>query len=134
MLELHREPKRMKEVNLLPIINLVFLLLIFFLVAGTIEKIDVLPIDLPLAGNGKVLEESPFVILLGLHDEVLVNDEFVDLAQVPGLIKAALKDNPDKVVSVKGDAMLPASRVIGMMDIIRASGGRNVSLVTQSME
>ena len=133
-MDIPREHKRMREVNLLPVINLVFLLLIFFMVAGTIEKVDILPIDLPLADNGKMLDEGRIVILLGLHDEVLVNDEFIDLAQVPGILKNALKEDPEKIISVKGDAQLPAARVIAMMDIIRASGGRNVSLVTQSME
>jgi biopolymer transport protein ExbD len=128
-----RKNRPVKEANVLPTINLVFLLLIFFMVTGVIEKIDIVPVDLPLAENGKVLDEGHVVILMGLHDEVLVNDEFVDLAQVPGLLKQALKDNPEKIISIKGDSMLPAEKVVSMMEIVRMSGGKNVSLVTQSM-
>ncbi len=134
MLDLDTQRKKPKEMNLLPVINLVFLLLIFFLVAGTIEKFDIVPVDLPLADSGKVLDEGHVVIVLGLHDEVLFNDDLTEPAQLPGLLKDALKKDPETVISVKGDAMLPAEKIIGVMDLVRAAGGKNLSLVTQAAE
>jgi len=45
-----------------------------------------------------------------------------------------LKANPNKVVTVKADAEVPANRVIDLMDAIKKAGGRNLSVVTQSRE
>lgn len=134
MLEMNRNTRKPKEMNLLPVINLVFLLLIFFLVAGTIEKFDIVPVDLPLADSGKLLDEGRIVIVLGLHEEILFNDDYIQPEALPGLLKEVLTKDPETVISVKGDAMLPAERIIGVMDLIRLAGGRNLSLVTQAVE
>jgi biopolymer transport protein ExbD len=132
-MEFSRQKPPPKEMNLLPVINLIFLLLIFFMVAGTIDKIDIIPVDLPVADSGKVLDEGKIVIVLGLHDDVLLNDEFVSYEQLPRVLHEALKEDPERVISIKGDAMLPAERIITVMDVVRAAGGRNLSLVTQSL-
>lgn len=134
MLEMDRNTRKPKEMNLLPVINLVFLLLIFFLVAGTIEKFDIVPVDLPLADSGKVLDEGRIVIVLGLHDEILFNDDYIEPDALPGLLRDTLKKDPETIISLKGDAMLPAEKIIGVMDLVRAAGGRNLSLVTQAVE
>ncbi len=134
MFEMDRNTRKPKEMNLLPVINLVFLLLIFFLVAGTIEKFDIVPVDLPLADSGKVLDEGRIVIVLGLHDEILFNDDYIQPAELPAMLKEILAKDPETVISVKGDAMLPAEKIIGVMDLVRAAGGRNLSLVTQAVE
>jgi biopolymer transport protein ExbD len=43
-----------------------------------------------------------------------------------------LKANPNKVITVKADAAVPANRVIDLMDDIKKAGGKNLSIVTQS--
>ncbi len=134
MMEINRSKQGKKEVNMLPLINLVFLLLIFFLVAGTIEKFDIIPLEIPVAESGKVLDEGELVIILGQHDELIVNDELLQEQEFADFIADKLKENPDRIITLKADARLPAQKMIWAMEVVRRAGGKNLSMVTQSLD
>ena len=131
-MDFKRQKKPLKEISMVPLINVVFLLLIFFLVAGTVEKFDIVPVELPEAISGQVLDEGHIQIVLGRHDELLINDELVTFAEMSEYLIEELEHNKERIITVKADASLQADRLIRLMDVIKAAGGRNLSLVTQS--
>lgn len=133
-MEIERSKQITREINMIPLINLVFLLLIFFLVAGTIEKFDVINVDIPIADSGKVLDEGHIVIVLGYYDEVLLNDELISLDEMQQTVKALLVENPQKIISLKADAKLDANRMVEVLELIRSAGGENLSIITQSVK
>ena len=134
MIDINRSKQLLKEINMIPLINLVFLLLIFFLVSGTIEKFDVIPLEIPVADSGKVLDEGHIVVVLGQYDEVILNDELTTIDALGGQVKALLENNPRKIISLKADSRMLASRLVRVMDIMREAGGNNMSLITQSAD
>lgn len=119
-------------ISLIPLIDVSIFLLIFFMLAGTIEKFEVIPVDPPVAASGKLMDEGHIVILVGSHDEIIIGDEILDIEQMKKMLSAELKANPAKVVTVKADAAAPANRAIDVMDVIKLAGGKNLSIVTQS--
>ena len=127
-------PTRKKniEISLVPLIDVSMFLLIFFMLAGSVEKFEIIPIDPPVAQSGKLMEEGHIIILLGHHDEIIVDDEIVPMEEMKKMLAPQLKANPNKVVTVKADATVPANRMIEVMDAIKMSGGKNLSVVTQS--
>jgi biopolymer transport protein ExbD len=132
MVAIRRTNRRNHEISLVPLINVVFLLLIFFLVAGTLTKFEIVPIDPPEADSGKILDEGHIVILLGKYQEIIIGDELVDKDDIIPIVSKSLKNYPEKVITLKADASIPASALIEVMDLVKAAGGRNLSLVTQS--
>jgi biopolymer transport protein ExbD len=102
------------------------------MLAGSVEKFEIIPIDPPVAQSGKLMEEGHIVILLGHHDEIIVDDEIVPMDEMKKMLAPQLKANPNKVVTVKADATVPANRMIEVMDAIKMAGGKNLSVVTQS--
>lgn len=133
-MNIERSKQLSKEINLIPLINVIFILLIFFLMAGTIQKFEIIPVELPVAESGKVLDEGHLVIVLGQYDEVLLNDQLSDLEGLAAQVTEMLKNNPRKIISLKADSRLPAKKVIDVMNLLRDAGGQNLSLVTQSKE
>jgi biopolymer transport protein ExbD len=131
-MEFSRTRRKSIVISLIPLIDVSIFLLIFFMVAGTIEKFEIIPVDPPVAQSGKLMDEGHIVILLGTHDEIIVGDEIVALPQMQSMLKPDLHANPNKFITVKADANVPANRVIDVMDAIKAAGGKNLSLVTQS--
>ena len=107
-------------------------LLIFFMVAGTVEKFEPIPIEPPVSQNGKLMDEGHETILLGNHDEIILRDEMVSIAEMQKILSPELTANPAKVVTIKADATVPANRMIDVMDAIKAAGGKNLSILTQS--
>jgi biopolymer transport protein ExbD len=127
-----RTRARKISITLVPLIDVSIFLLIFFMIAGAIEKFELIPIDPPVAQSSRLMDEGHLVILLGRHDEVIIDDEILAVEQMQAWLAPQLKANPNKVITVKADATVPANRVIAVMDAIKASGGRNLSVVTQS--
>lgn len=133
MMDIERNKRPIREISMVPLINVVFLLLIFFLIAGTIEKFDVVPIDLPVADSGQVLDEGHIVILLGRYNELIVNDELIAEEDLVPILKEQLSLNDERIITIKADAELGATRLIAVLDRIREAGGKNLSLITQSL-
>lgn len=130
MVEIVRYRPAVKEPGLIPMINVVLLLLVFFLVAGSIEKFEALSVDLPTAKNGRMLSDGQIVVILGAQKEIVVNDDFVPPASFKASIVEQLAGNPRKVISLKADQALPATFMISIMNEIKEAGGTNISLIT----
>lgn len=128
-----RNTKKRPVISLIPLIDVSIFLLIFFMVSGSIEKFEIIPVEPPIAASGKLVDEGHIMVLLGKYDEVIVGDEIIPLEEMQALLAPDLKANPQKVVTVKADSSVPAARVIDVMDAIKAAGGRNLSIVTQSL-
>ena len=132
MIEFERTRRKPIEISLIPLIDVSMFLLIFFMLAGSIEKFEIIPVDPPVAQSGKLMDEGHISILLGRHGEIIVGDEIVPMEEMQKLLALQLQPNPSKVVTVKADATVAANRVIEVMDAIKAAGGKNLSVVTQS--
>lgn len=130
--EFEKTRRKRLEISLIPLIDISMFLLIFFMVAGVIEKFEIIPIDPPVAQSGKLVDEGHLVILLGKHGEVIVGEDIVPLEQTKDFLQPLLSQHPDKVITVKADATVAANDVIDVMDAIKAAGGRQLSVVTQS--
>src|SRR3954467_12049403 len=124
-MEFPRFKKRAPVVSLIPMIDVSMFLLIFFLLAGSIEKFEIVPTDPPVAQSGKLMDEGHISILLGRHEEIIVGDEIVPIEEMQKMLAPELKANPNKVVTVKADATVSANKVIEVMDAIKVSGGKN---------
>ena len=132
-MDIPRAPRRRREISLIPLIDVAMFLLIFFMVAGTLEKFQILPITPPTAESGKLVDEGHVVILLGTHDELVVDDELVPGPEaMEERVRAQLTSNPNKVITLNADATIPAQRMIAVMDRLKLAGAKNLSIVTQS--
>ena len=130
-MEFARTRRKKIVISLIPLIDVSMFILIFFMVAGSIEKFEIISVYPPLAQSGKLMDEGHITILLGHHDEIIVGDDIVPMDQMQALLAPQLKANPNKVITVKADALVPANRMIEIMDAIKAAGGKNLSVVTQ---
>lgn len=131
-MEFPRTRKRSLEISLIPLIDISMFLLIFFMLAGAVEKFEIIPIDPPVAISGKLVDEGHLVILLGKHDEIIIGEDIIPLDQARQFLTPILSQHSGKVITVKADAAAPANRVIDMMDAIKEAGGKQLSIVTQS--
>lgn len=131
MVEFERAQHKCYEPNMIPLINVVFLLLIFFLVAGTVRETEVIPIDIPEADTSKPLAEDHVEILMGIGGSLWINNLPVSQDGLFLQLKEAFLRNPHVLVTVKVDATLPARRLTGLVNQIKQAGGRNLSIVTE---
>lgn len=134
MVEFVRNTRKLRPINVVSLIDIIFTVILFFIIAGHMEKFSIIPIDLPMADSGQKLDEGPVVVLLGKVGEVLINDEYYTDATVQKELKRQFEINPERIISIKADAQMDASKLVEFFEMIRAAGGKNISLVTQSGE
>lgn len=124
--------------NLIPLINIVFLLLIFFMVAGQIQRSDPYKIDPPDSISKQVLQQKNTAELLVTESGLLYLDGRLIAAQDLsaqlrlGVTQAA--DPQSFTVQVKVDGDLDVAQLQSTLRSIKAAGLLRISLVTQKIQ
>lgn len=112
--------------------DLVFLLLIFFM-ATTIFKLEEgLPVDLPRAESGvRVPRERVVHVWMDTQKDITIDDRFITIQSVPGILAQKMRENPQLMVGVNLDASIPYSRVDDLLMRLREANAINVSFTNQ---
>ena len=125
----HTRRVALTDDHLLPLINVVFLLLIFFMLVGAIavpERLDVLP---PSSVSAFRPNEVGMDIVIDQHGDVLLDDEIVTMERLVSTLSG--EEAPDRI-RPKADANLEANGILDVLDILRDAGVAHVQLVTVS--
>ena len=131
------------SLELTPLIDVVFLLLIFFLVTATFAQRDrsLLPIDLPEGGTGEgVAAQEDLTLLLLADGSVLIQRrDHADAQRVePGFLQEVLRslhdEAPNRPLFLRGDRDVRYGEVIRLLDTVRAVGFRRVYNVIEDQE
>ncbi len=131
--EITRKNKAIKELNLIPLINIIFILLIFFMIAGRVEKVDTIKVILPYSKKASniIASKKPVVIYIDKKERIAVNNDLVSDADFPIILKTILLESKDININVRADAKLPASKLIKIMNMLKNAGANNISVLTQ---
>jgi biopolymer transport protein ExbD len=127
------------EINVMPLIDVVFLLLIFFMVSTTFEHQSRIEIELPEASTEPSPEPDDVLeIVIDARGQYFIGDEQVvntTLKTLKGAIKQALGDRRELPVVIRADANTPHQAVITALDASSQLGLVQISLATvQSRE
>ncbi|MBU6261226.1 MAG: biopolymer transporter ExbD [Burkholderiales bacterium] len=124
------------EINLIPFIDVLLVVLIFLMLSTTYSRFTELQINLPSA-NAEKLADHPGEIIVGVSVDgrYAVNHEAIDGRSVELLtsaISAATAGKPDAVVIVSADAMTPHQAVINVLDAARRAGLTRLTFAAQT--
>lgn len=125
---LRRRPD--EDQRVMPLINVVFLLLIFFMVAGQLSKTDPIQIEPPLSESDKDPGERLVQVLIAQDGRLLVSGKEVPSAELSSRLSRVLASSSDKTVHVKADGAADALDVIRILETAKAAGAEKVKLLT----
>jgi biopolymer transport protein ExbD len=114
----------------LPLINVVFLLLIFFIMTGALTAVDFFNVDPPSSTSVIEGELDDTVILVSGDGRIAVDNEEVDETDLQLSVSDKLAANPGVAFRIKADGRVDAARVVEIMELIEAVGVRRVMLLT----
>ncbi len=122
-------------IDLTPLIDVVFLLLIFFMVTTTFVREGGITLELPEADTEEVARPAePLQITVSVDGGYTVNGEPVGDQTVAGLMAAmrgAVRDDGDVPVLISADARAPHAAVVRVMDVAGRLGFERVRIATQ---
>ena len=115
---------------ILPLINVVFLLLIFFIMTGALTAVDFFNVDPPSSSSANPGSLNDTVILVSGDGRIAIGNEEVDEIDLQLTISDKLATNAGAVFRIKADGRVDAARVVELMELLEAVGVRNVTLLT----
>jgi biopolymer transport protein ExbD len=119
--------------DMTPLVDVVFLLIIFFMLSTTFIVVPGLRIDLPAAASQKVSVEKHKVVLSVDRNGVLYfNQDPVDEHTMVRLLKQAALENPLMLVLMKGDRNSKYGRNVDLLDMVRKAGLNRIAIVTST--
>ena len=125
-----RPRPRNDDERILPLINVVFLLLIFFMLAGRFSAADPFQIDPPRSASDGVATERDILVLVGADGRLALDGEIIEEAALGAAVANRL--SPDKKVQLwlKADGGAETTRVVEVMELLRAAGAQRLRLLT----
>jgi len=123
------------DVNLTPMIDVVFLLLLFFMVSTSFIRESSLKVDLPEA-SGQVLaqQEQAVDIIINLNGIFIINGTILDnpsSEQLSDHLRQAVGDNEDPHIIISSDAKAEYQSVVTAMDVAQQLGYARLTLATR---
>lgn len=124
-------PKGDKElVNITPLIDVVFILLVFFMLAGTIEPKDPFTVAPATSSSDIRGDIQDFVILIDAEGRIALDEREIKREDLSDVVRAALLSKPGALIQLKPDAEADAVTVIEVMEEIRNAGAEYLVLLT----
>ncbi|MFT5434015.1 MAG: biopolymer transport protein ExbD [Myxococcota bacterium] len=120
-----------EQLSIAPLIDIVFLLLVFFMLTSTFLKPEAIELTLPSTESSDPTDEPPIRIALARDGEVSLNGEVVEFRELRALLLPLLDGNPDLPVGLSADAAASVQQMLDVVDEVRAAGGHNLAVISQ---
>ena len=119
------------DINITPMLDVVFILLIFFIVTANFIKEPGLEVNRPDAETSSIQENAAILIAIGATGDIWIDGRRVDVRQVKANITKLLADNPQGTVVIQADERATADAIIKVMDQSRDAGVYAISLASE---
>ena len=116
------------NVNLTPLIDMVFILLIFFMVTASFTKESGIEVDRPSAQTTIRQEQASLIISVNKEGEVWIDNKHVDIRAIRSHIEQLHAQNPEGTVIIMADKNALTGATIDVLDQVRLSGVSNVAI------
>jgi biopolymer transport protein TolR len=122
----------LSEINMVPFIDVVLVLLIIFMITAPILQSGI-DVDVPKTKTVSEMTEVRTVVTIDRAQRVYLDDKPVNIHELGQLVKAKSKDPAHQSVYLRADATVPFGSWATVVDALRQSGITNISVVTQPL-
>ncbi|MEE4174257.1 MAG: biopolymer transporter ExbD [Xanthomonadales bacterium] len=116
------------EINITPMLDVVFIMLIFFIVTATFIKEAGIDVNRPDAQTAVKQEKANILIAIGPNNDIWIDRRQVDIRSVRPNIERLHAENPQGSVVIQADRESKTETLIEVMDASRQAGVYNVSI------
>jgi len=133
--KIERRRKSIEVIDMIPMIDMVFLLLIFFALTSTFEIQRVMEMNLPKAASGDQLQKKQTLSLhINSEGRLTLENKPVELQDLESLLNQSVLDSAGVTLVIKGDAQVPHGKVVQLMDIANAVGVKKILITVKSRD
>ena len=127
--------KKSASFNLTPLIDVVFLLLIFFMLTTTFVNLENrIKVDLPTGDFAAAEPSENIIVTITENNTIYLNGKLIDPLKLTESVAAEIKDEPEKIVILEADKNVLHGKVIRVMDLLKKGGAEKIAIATQPVE
>ena len=121
--------------DLTPLVDVVFLLLIFFMLSTTFIVAPGIKVKLPKSSSTEVSREKKEVrVVMSQDDKIYVEQKLVSHEELSKYLKKEARENPEGMVIIQADERVTHGKVVEVMDIAKTSGFNKLAIATRPKE
>lgn len=120
-----------EQLNLTPLIDCVFLLLLFFMVTSSFRQEEAVTLDLPDSSTATATEAATIEVSLAADGRVFLDGESILVEAVGAAVAGRLARDAGLTVAVRSDAGAEVQPLLSLLDEIRGVGATRVAIVTE---
>ncbi len=118
------------DINMTPMIDIVFQLLIFFMITSTFIQTASISVNLPESSTSDAVQEQLNTVTIHKDGAMEWNEESIDAEQLASRLQSLQQSDPNAVLVIQGDEGIAYGALISVMDKARAAGLTRLSLAT----
>ena len=119
-MRLPNEPDRPPQINIVPMIDVIFAILVYFIVSSLfLTRSESLPVNLPQAETVQLQKSKQITVSLDSEGNVAVGDRPTELTQLKDRVENLLKTEQTKVVVISADKVVDHGQVVDVLDRLR---------------
>jgi len=115
-------------IDISPMMDMVFILLIFFIVTSTFTRETGIDVSKPKASSAKELARESILIGITRQGTVHINETQVNLSSLQTILRQMLVEAPDRPVIIVSDRDAPSGRIVDVLDECNLAHVRKVSI------
>ena len=116
------------QLDIAPLIDIVFLLLVFFMLTSSFIFQPGIKINLPKALTSEVIQRENLIIVVTAENSLIINERVVDENELSSRLKIAAKES--KPILIKADRKANLGKVVEVWDMCRAEGIEKINIAT----
>lgn len=125
-----KEEKELISINITPLIDIVFLLLVFFMLATSFIQKSTIEVNL---NSGKTVqtedEKNDVVLILNKTGQIYLNNKLISISNIKNEITKIIDNNTEHKVLIKSHKKIAVQKVIRLIEEVRLTGTDNIKLV-----
>jgi biopolymer transport protein ExbD len=133
-MEFKTNQKLLTSIGAISLTDIVFLLLIFFLLSASFVIQPGIKVKLPESATKQETSDKPITIVLTRTNDIYLNEKPVILEELPGRLNALLEKDSDQTVVIKSDQEVSLQEAVSVMDAAKAGGATKFMIATSPGE
>jgi biopolymer transport protein TolR len=129
-----RKSAPMAEMNMIPFIDVMLVLLVIFMVAAPLLTVGV-PVELPKTGASQLnIEQKPIAVTIDERGKIFLQEKEIALDRLGPEIQAIAKEGFDERIYIRGAAQVNYGRVAEVLAALKTAGYTKTALINQPQE
>ncbi|MDJ0764140.1 MAG: biopolymer transporter ExbD [Myxococcota bacterium] len=125
------EPEEEDDINLTPMLDVVFIMLIFFIVTASFIKETGIEVQKPMSLSAVNKDRANILVGISEDGQIWIDKRQVELRAVRANIERLLSENPEGAVIIQADKKSKNGVMVKVLDAAKAAGVQDVSLSTE---